>query len=139
VPIPVRRCLLGDPAVQRQSVDVEILKVFGAGIRGAAQEHRAAIWAREERQNRVFAHVGIDRDRIGAVAIESLARIHLGRVADVATLGVEQHDGRGRSFADVANARGELGFGAHRAVERDLRFISRRDVECRIDDAPVER
>jgi hypothetical protein len=113
----------GTAAGRRQ----QVLEIAGAGIRGAAQQYRAAIGARQKRQHRVLAHVGIDRHRIGAVAIERLARIGLGRVADVVALGVEDDERlrvRGRGCSD---ARGEFGFGADRAVERDLRLVGRRD------------
>ncbi len=124
--------------VQGQAVDEQILEIPGAGIRGAAQQNRAAVGPGEKGQHRVLAHVGIDGDGVGAVALEGLARVGLGGIADVAALRVEDHQRGGRALADVADARGELVLSAQRAVERDLRLVGGGDIGCRIDDAPVE-
>jgi len=138
VPVPASRRALRDPPVQRQPVDYEILKVVSPGIRRAAQENGAALGPRKKRQHGILAHVGIDRDRVGIVTLERLAGVRLGGIADVAALGVQDDQRRGSALADVADAGGELGLLAQRAVEGDLGFVGGAQVAGRIDDAAIE-
>jgi len=138
VVIPIPRRTFGHAPIQRQAVDVEILKILGAGIGGAAEQDGAAIRAREKRQHRILAHVGVHGDGIGAVALEGFARIGLGGIADVAALAVENHQGGRRPFADVADACREFLLRAERAVERDLRLVSGGEIGGRVHDAAIE-
>ncbi len=137
--VPVRGRVVGDAPVQRPAVDHDVLKVACARIRGPTQDEGAAIGTGEERPHRVLAHIGIDRDRIRAVALERLARVRLGGIADVAALRVEDDERGGCALADVADGCLELALFAERAVERDLRLVGGRNIERRVDDAAAER
>ena len=123
--VPSRRRARGHARVERHALDQQVLEIPGAWIGGPAQQDRAAVGAGQKRQHRVLAHVGIHRHRIRAVAIERLAGIGLGRVADVVALGVEDDQRLGCALADVLDARREFVFLAERAVERDLRLVGR--------------
>ena len=111
----------GDAHVQRLATAVERLQVGAARVAGAAQgDHRAA--EREVRQDRVAAQVRVDRDGVRPVPGERLARVVLGRRSDVAALGVEDQRHVGILLADVRAEPLELGLGALRREERDLRL-----------------
>ena len=62
-------------------------------LRSAAQDDDALVRVLEEGLDRIAAEIGIHGDRVRAVALEGLVRVLLGGAADVAALGVEDHDG----------------------------------------------
>src|SRR4029077_512676 len=70
--VPASRGELGHRLVQRAAADVEILQVARPGVGGAAQDDDAAVGVLQERLERIAAEVGIDRDRVGPVALEGL-------------------------------------------------------------------
>ena len=101
-----------DPLVQRCATGVEHLQIVAPAVAGAAEQECAALGMGEERLKRVAAHVGRERDGIGLVALEGLARVVLGRGADVASLRIEyDRDGR-MCAADVLHQSLELRLGA---------------------------
>jgi hypothetical protein len=84
------------------------LQVGAARVRGAAQQDRALAVVAQVGLDRVEAHERRQRHRVGAVALEGLARVLLGGAADVAALGVEDHRHVGRDAADVRDQALEL-------------------------------
>ena len=133
--------LVGDHAcdahVQRLATAVERLQVGAARVAGAAQgDHRAA--EREVRHHRVAAEIRVDRDGMRAVPGERLAGVVLGRRSDVAALGVEDQRDVGILLADVGAEPLELGLGALRREERDLRLERADEVGGGVDDRPAE-
>jgi hypothetical protein len=99
VAVPLVGHQLRHVLVQRAPAHVEELQVGAARIRGAAQHDHAAVRPFHIRFHRIEAHVGADRDGIGAVAVEGFARVLARGGADVAALGVQdQRDVRIRSF-----------------------------------------
>jgi hypothetical protein len=73
VAVPVARDRLRHALVQRHAAAVQVLEILRARVGGAAQQHHALVGAVEEGLHRVAAEVGIERDRVGAVAIEGSA------------------------------------------------------------------
>jgi hypothetical protein len=67
------------------------LQVAAAGVAGAAQQDQALAVVAQVGLDRVEAHEGRQRHRVGLVALEGLARVLLGGAADVAALGVQDH------------------------------------------------
>ncbi len=88
--------------------------------------------------DRVEAHEGRQRHRVGLVALEGLARVLLGGGADVAALGVQDHRHAGCDAVDVLDQPLELVFGALRGEVGDLRLEGADQVLGRIDDGGAE-
>jgi hypothetical protein len=117
---------------------LEELQVGAAGVGGAAEDDDAALLPGEIRLDRIETHVGIHRQRVGAVALEGLARVLLGGGADVAALGVEDHRDAGVLLVDVADQRFELVLGAVRREVGDLRLEGAGEVGRGVGDRLAE-
>ena len=124
--------------VERHSGDIEHLQVVAARVAGAAKQEGAAVRIRKKGVDRVLAHVGRKRDRVRVVAFERLARIVLGRGADVAALGVEDHRHLRMLAVDVRDQLLELVFCARGGKVGDLRLERTGEFGRRIDDVAAE-
>ena len=82
----------------------------------------------------VGAEVRVDGHGVGAVAVERLAGVVLGRRADVAALGVEHEHDVGVALADVAADRFQLRLGPLRGEVGDLRLERAHEVGGGVDD-----
>ena len=92
----------------------------------------------EERLERVTTEIGVDRDGIGAVALERLDGVALGGVAHIAALGVEDHGHARMRLVDVLDGALELILGLVGGVVRELRLVRAHQVRGGVDDGPVE-
>jgi hypothetical protein len=110
------------PGCRRSTSRRWACRSLAAGVGGAAQQEQALAVVGQVGLDRVEAHEGRQRDRVGAVALEGLARVLLGGAADVAALGVQDHRHRRRHAADVLHQPLELVFGAVRGEVGDLRL-----------------
>ena len=131
--------LLGHQArhalVQGHAIRVEKLQVRAARVRGAAQDDHAAVCPRQVGVERILAHVGVDGDGVGAVALERFARVLRGRGADVAPFRVEDQRDVRIVLAHVAADVFQLLFRAQRGKIGDLRLEGAGQVGRGIDDA----
>src|SRR6185312_7768946 len=103
VRVPALCHLVGDVQVERGAVfQPQILQIRAAGVGGTAEDDHPFVAIFQIRLYGVVPHVGIDRHRVGGVALERFAGILGGGSADVAALGI-QHDGQVRvSTANVS-------------------------------------
>ncbi len=90
--------------IQRLAVNIQKLQIRTTRIGRATQDDDTAILALQIRLDRIKTHVRIDSHCIGAVALESFARVLFGSGADVTALSVE-HNGYLRilRFQIIAN------------------------------------
>jgi len=126
--------------VERQPVgpDLQHLQVGAARVRRTTQHDGAAAGAGEERLECVSSQIRIHGDGIGAVPIEGLGRVALGRGSDVATLGVQNQDDVGMLAADVLAEDLQLPFGSESGEVGDLGLERAHRVRGGVDDAPAE-
>ena len=111
-----------------------ILQIVTAGVGRAAQQESALAVVLQIRRDRVKAHKGRQRDRVGAVALEGFNRVLGGGAADVAALGVQNHRHLRRGAAHVGDQALQLVFGAVGGEIGDLRLEGADQISRRIDD-----
>jgi GGDEF domain-containing protein len=90
------------------------------------------------RRDRIEAHVGVDGDGVGAVAVEGFARVLVRGGADVAALGVEDQRDVRIALAQVGADGFELVFRAERGEIGDLRLEGAGQVGGGVDDGLAE-
>ena len=133
------RQLAGRRGRRTAAVGDQRLEVVAARVaRPAEQDHATAAGVVEERFDRVGPHVRVDRDGVGAVAIERLAGVVGGGRADVAAFRVEDQRDVGIRRADVAADVLERILVALAGEVGDLRLERARDVGGGVDDLPTE-
>ncbi len=74
---PLQCRTMCDVGEQRLTLHVEGLEVVAASVRCAAQHEHAVLGVLEVRLDRIGAEVRVDRDCVGAVAVECFARVLL--------------------------------------------------------------
>ncbi len=92
----------------------------------------------KERLEGVTAEIGVDRDGIRAVALESLGGVALGCLAHIAALGIENHRYARMLLVDVLDGALELILGLAGGVVRELRLVRAHQVGGGVDDGLVE-
>jgi hypothetical protein len=108
------------------------------GIGGAAQHDQAPIRELQVGLDRIEAHVGVDGQRIGGVALEGLPGVLLGGRPDIATLGIQHHRHRRVPSVDVGNQVLQLVLGMGCREVGDLRLECTGQIRSGIHDALAE-
>jgi hypothetical protein len=138
IDIPLRAYQTGNSLVKPFAADLEKLQITATRVRCPAKDDDALVAVGQVGSHRVVSHVGVDRDRIGLEAFESLDRILFGGAADVAALGIKDH-GRSRMLAvDMFNQCFELIFRAARGEIRYLGFEAADEVCRGVDNGCAE-
>ena len=105
-----------------------------------AQEHAATVVVIQKRLRGILAHVGIQRHRIGAEALERLAGVLLRGAADVAALGVQDHRHIRVFRIDMRNQALQCSFAmVVRGEIRNLRFERTGVLRGGIDNVATKR
>ena len=145
-PVPADRCVFQSVAARRAHL---LIQRRCRRRRASAGRRRPGLLVRqsrnaprsgigEKRLERIAAHVGRQRDRIGLIALEGLARVVLGSRADVAALGIQDHRDLRMRATDVLDQALELRLGARRREVRDLRLEGADQVGGGVHDLAAE-
>src|SRR5471032_3704917 len=133
--VPLARHQARHALVQWFAIGLQELQVRAAWIGGAAQDDHATVGPGQVRVERIFTHVGVDGDSVGAITLERFARVLRGGGADIAALGVEDQRNMRVVFTHVTADVFQLLFCAQRAEIGDLRLECAYQVGRSVDDA----